>query len=299
MVWVHPTWRDLVIDRLGDDEEARRRFLSRCGAHGAALALSVGGGAEGERRLPLVRGDEDWDALSDRLHAVLPELEPQELVTVLRALRMAVGELASDRDGTQAQLRDRDRIRAELASLARIVLERAARTWDTAGEPIALPLLDAWLSLAAAVPDPPVAPALALTWAELLPARPPALDDTAEVQRLADWLVLYGMLRHLAPQLLGPFEPGADQLRIVSDFLDEVASELPTGRSEPVLRALEAAADCLLEVRGRASMLAGFVRQELGAAGELDSPRAGGGPGPAVPGEIEDEFSVRRVLADL
>ena len=53
--WVHPSWRDLVIESLADDAAARRHFLARCGVDGAALALSGGGGAAGERERPLLR----------------------------------------------------------------------------------------------------------------------------------------------------------------------------------------------------------------------------------------------------
>ncbi len=78
--WVHPSWRDLVIGRLENDAQARREFINRSGVYGAVLALSTAGGAAGERRLPLIGSDEDWDALTDRLYALIPELEPPELV---------------------------------------------------------------------------------------------------------------------------------------------------------------------------------------------------------------------------
>jgi hypothetical protein len=53
VTWVHPSWRDLVIDELAADADARRRFLARCTIDGLVLALSTGGGASGERALPL------------------------------------------------------------------------------------------------------------------------------------------------------------------------------------------------------------------------------------------------------
>src|SRR6185437_13150817 len=71
VAWVHPTWRDLVIERLAADAELRHRFLGRCGPHGVVLALSTGGGARGERRLPLLRDDKDWDAVGDRIYALV------------------------------------------------------------------------------------------------------------------------------------------------------------------------------------------------------------------------------------
>src|SRR5262249_39233252 len=65
VAWVHPSWRDLLIDELAGDAASRLAFLSRCGLDGALVALSVGGGPAGERRLPLLRADADWDALTD------------------------------------------------------------------------------------------------------------------------------------------------------------------------------------------------------------------------------------------
>ena len=72
--WVHPSWRDLVIESLAADGEARRHFLPRCGVDGVAIALSWGGGASGERERPLLRCDADWDALGDGLYSPLPRL---------------------------------------------------------------------------------------------------------------------------------------------------------------------------------------------------------------------------------
>ena len=66
--WVHPSWRDLVIDELREDPDARRRFLSVSAIDGVTLAVSAAGGSTGERTLPLLLDDADWDALGDRLH---------------------------------------------------------------------------------------------------------------------------------------------------------------------------------------------------------------------------------------
>lgn len=89
---VHPSWRDLVIDELRDDPAARLRFLGSCGVHGVTLALSLQGGAGGERSLPLLANDRDWDQLGDRLSMILRELEDQELARVLLALGAALAQ---------------------------------------------------------------------------------------------------------------------------------------------------------------------------------------------------------------
>ena len=85
IAWVHPSWRDLVIEHLSSDPEARERFLHNCSVHGALLALSLGGGHRGERELPLLQCDGDWDALTDRLYTLASELEPAELLGLMDA----------------------------------------------------------------------------------------------------------------------------------------------------------------------------------------------------------------------
>lgn len=64
----------------------RERFLHNCSGHGALLALSLAGGHGGERELPLLKHDTDWDALTDRLYTLVPELEPAELLGRMVAL---------------------------------------------------------------------------------------------------------------------------------------------------------------------------------------------------------------------
>jgi hypothetical protein len=69
--WMHPSWRDLVIDHLCSNAAARRKFLSSCGVQGFLLALSSAGGATGKRAIPLLVDSQDWRAMNDSLPAVL------------------------------------------------------------------------------------------------------------------------------------------------------------------------------------------------------------------------------------
>jgi hypothetical protein len=60
--WLHPTWRDLVIENLSADGDARQRFIHRSRFRGFSLAVSTRGGAAGARRLPLLQTSGDWEA---------------------------------------------------------------------------------------------------------------------------------------------------------------------------------------------------------------------------------------------
>jgi hypothetical protein len=181
--WVHPSWRDLVIDELREDPAPRRRFLSSCGVDGVMLAVSRAGGVRGERTLPLLIADADWDALGDRVHKLLRELEDRDLARVL----LAVGGTLGAVDGPQER---------ELGSLAANVLSATRRAWDERCRPVPVFLLDAWYATNAKMLERAVPPLLAPTWAELHPGamlleRP----DHSELARTEDWLALAELLQ--------------------------------------------------------------------------------------------------------
>ena len=182
--WVHPSWRDLVIDELREDPDARRRFLSVSGVDGLTLAVSGAGGSTGERALPLLIDDADWDELGDRLHQLRPELEDRELARVLLALS---GAIAAVTDARQA---------LELDNLAANVLRTTRRAWDERRGAVPVFLLEAWYAVNACLTQPVGRPQLAPTWVELHPGgllleRP----DPAELARTDEWLELAEMLR--------------------------------------------------------------------------------------------------------
>ena len=192
VTWVHPSWRDLVIDELADDAAARRAFLHACGSHGAALALSTAGGAAGERSLPLLRDDADWDATADRLAELVPELEPPDVTLLLTTL----AEAHAVADGAA---------RAELDALAAELLGRLARVWSAGRGGMPVGLLAAWLALASELPERPQLPALAATWIELASVGPVDLRSAVETTAFDDWTVLAELLRDHAPELLAGF----------------------------------------------------------------------------------------------
>jgi hypothetical protein len=216
---VHPTWRDLVIERLAADADLRRHFLARCGPHGVALSLSTAGGAQGDRTYPLIGDDGDWDALGDRIYALLPELDHAELAMVLRALLGALAVVTPDWMATR-----------EARGLARMALERTGVLWAAAGAPVLLDCVDAWLSLSDRL-DPPVSPDfLGPTWADLLPAALPDPEDLAEVQRFTDWVTLCELLGEFSRGHLEQLGFGQDHQALIVSYR---AHPRPSGEVMP------------------------------------------------------------------
>jgi hypothetical protein len=189
--WVHPSWRDLVINELREDTAARRRFLEACGVHGTSLALSQEGGIAGERMLPLLVTDADWDLLADRLRQLLRELEDQELARVLLSLDDV---LRAGIEASQAR---------EARSLAEYLTGATRRSWDKAPRALPVFLVEAWYALNARLPEPGESPPLGPTWGELHPG---ALLfeqlERSELARADEWLALAQTLNKYDPDAL-------------------------------------------------------------------------------------------------
>jgi hypothetical protein len=186
--WVHPSWRDLVIEELSCDTTARHCFLRACGADGATLALSHAGGAAGERALPLLATDSDWDVLGDRLHELVRELEDQDLARVLVTFAEALAVINDPAQHLEAQ------------SLATYLLGATGRAWDQERRALSVFLLDAWYTLNAYAAKQTTPPQLAATWAELHPG-PRLLQhpDRVELARPDEWLALAQLIRERDP----------------------------------------------------------------------------------------------------
>jgi hypothetical protein len=264
VTWVHPSWRDLVISELVRDGELRRRFLRHCGVDGAALALSSGGGNDGDRVRPLLIEDADWDALGDNLHHACAELGPSDAVRLLSVLAEAV-------DGVEAD------------ALSAMVLERLEQRWR--GHVVAVDALEAWTAAAGKLPP---APTLAATWLELDP--PGAPRTPVELERFADWLRLAELIALHDRELLGSLGFPDRCCDVLDAFIAEPALTEPPLERELRIDALArlarldpTRADDALELVPVLDLSAAIVKQfELP---ELTSPPGG--------------FAVDRVLSDL
>jgi hypothetical protein len=190
VTWVHPSWRDLVIDTLARDGDARRGFLSRSGPEGLLLALSLGGGAAGERKLPLLRDDRDWDSIGDRLHTLLLDLDDDRARRLLDALVEAI---AAIQDEATEQ---------ELQALSADALAVVSRSWARHRSLVSPPLLRSWFELGELVPKPPPPPALASRWRQLEPAEAPSITSVPDLVRFHEWLELAVVLAEFVPDLL-------------------------------------------------------------------------------------------------
>jgi hypothetical protein len=267
VTWVHPSWRDLVVDALAQDADARRRFLARCGVDGAALALSTAGGAAGEREWPLLREDADWDALADGLHHLCADVEEADAVRLLAVLEAAEAH-------------------PEIGALARLVLRRLARRWR--GRAVSVDAVDAWAELAAQLDDPgePLSPVP--TWLELEPDRAP--ESPAELERFADWLRLAEVLARHEPELLEGLGFPHRHARVLDEFSAQTPADEPPLEHDLRVQALQRVHALAPEWQRQAITTLAHLQTDL--AGPAWRPR----PVFTAPAT---RFPVARVLRDL
>ncbi len=229
--WVHPSWRDLVINELREDAAARRRFLGACEVHGVMLALSREGGIAGERSLPLLVSDADWDLLGDRLRQLVRELEDQDLARVLLALRGALtGEIERSK-------------KREARGLTEYLLRATARSWDEYRRRLPVYLLEAWYALNSWAPEPAEPPRLGPTWGELYPGSPPVQGlERSELARADEWLTLVQTLARYDPNALGAlgfFEHAQELLEHLINAIERTADADLRPLAESVLQRIQ------------------------------------------------------------
>jgi hypothetical protein len=206
VTWVHPSWRDLVIDELVRDAGERRRFLAQCGVDGAALALSHAGGTDGDRGLPLLKSDADWDALGDGLYRLCPELDDASAARLLSVL--AGTERGPERD-----------------ALVAMVLERLRKQFD--GRAVAVDALEAWFALGGRSVEPLP---MAATWVELEPLEAPSTP--AELETFADWLRLAELMMRYDGELLDRLGFPARHREILDRFCEQTGAGEPPQEAE-------------------------------------------------------------------
>jgi hypothetical protein len=282
VTWVHPSWRDLVIDELANDPARRRRFLERCSLHGVLLAVSTAGGRAGERTFPLLVDDRDWDLLGDRVYRLIGELDDTDLLRVLGALDSALD--AAPDFGS----------RREAEALAETLLAALRAHWNKGRRPVLVAVLAQWFALAARLDDPPASPDVTATWIELAPADWVNPRWESDVRRFEEWLQLVAVLAEHEPELLvsglGFPERYIDVIRsFVEDAAVAAEREEPPPALGSCLRRLE---QVVPELAGGALRTAVRVERQQEPSGWLmHAPRRDPPP--------PERSIVSRILSDL
>lgn len=146
--WIHPSYRDLVIEELERDAAASERFLENCSWTGLQLTLSIAGGEKGQRRYPLMSNDKSWLILENRLNSLLNETTSDYRIReILRALRASL-------DGTGGM----DEVRSKIARIIKSCCDTLRTRLDNQQVNLSAQMLKEYYDLTMTIAPPPPMP---------------------------------------------------------------------------------------------------------------------------------------------
>jgi hypothetical protein len=180
--WIHPSYRDLVIEELERDAPASEQFLQKCSWVGLQLTLSIAGGDKGQRRYPLMTSDKSWTILQDRLVSLLKNTKSDyEIREILQAVRASL-------DGTSGM----EDVRTRLARIINACCDTFRARVNNGQIKISTRLLKEYYDLTMAIIPPPPMPDLYSLWKDVQTGFESLLrnagDALIEEEALSRWI---------------------------------------------------------------------------------------------------------------
>jgi hypothetical protein len=151
--WIHPSYRDLVIEELEKDENRAMRFLECCSLEGIKLAVSVAGGAKGQRQFPLMSAPGSWDILEDRLVEIIRDSPNERRVADTLSIMRTATTAASPSGHVQNRL----------AKILSSCCEAAKLRWDGVDAVLDSSVIEEFFDASMCLIPPPTMPALLRT----------------------------------------------------------------------------------------------------------------------------------------
>lgn len=145
--WIHPSYRDLVIEELSSEDAMKKTFISSTDVSGIKLAISSLGGALGARRLPLLRDAKDWSLFTTQMNRLVATSHPWVATALLNQVSDSI------------ELESKPEVRKNLIATLASLCESVRGVWDQKGVILAARDLEAystaskWLSRIPPVPD--------------------------------------------------------------------------------------------------------------------------------------------------
>lgn len=251
--WIHPSYRDLVIEELIQNVELRNRFLGRASLEGVKLAVSDTGGQHGHRKLPLIRSAESWDVLQERCLALIKgNGDDQEVLEIL-------ANAASQNPSQDLDMR--------WNRLLNLVCEAVRQKWNAELRLIDAGELNAFSKARKhAVPEPPL-PELRHTWESLEAqfkeaVRHAEAHGNLDFESLDDLAHFAQVTKQLAPEFL-------DEMGFPARYDSEIAAIVLAAEAEAKEDSYESDPDALRELAGRKDAVAASIER----LSDLDVPQ--------------------------
>ena len=193
IAWIHPSYRDLVIESISKNPAMRFRYLDQGGMPAITLALSQEGGATGQRSFPLMLDGESWDTLESTCIAQLNNGLKEDEASILGILNGAITANSPHRE--------------RLGRLASTVCETLRQKWDIKRSKLDTGRLEQFYALAERssqyVPSPKLTTTWETAWAEV---RSVIYDNSTTTfgspDELLEWAKLCDLIQRNEPRFL-------------------------------------------------------------------------------------------------
>lgn len=196
--WIHPSYRDLVIEELEKDENRAIKFLECCSLEGIKLAVSVAGGAKGQRQFPLMSAPRSWDILEDRLIEIIRDAHNERRVSdTLSIMRTATMTASPSGD-----------VQSRLAKILTSCCDAARLRWDEADAVLDSSVVEEFFDATMCLVPPPTMPALLRTLNRAEQEYEKAMDDLSkraiqlDAGRILRWASVVKVVSKSDPRLL-------------------------------------------------------------------------------------------------
>jgi hypothetical protein len=248
--WMHPSYRDLVIDELSADAGLQHEFLSSMGLSGIKLAISDTGGKEGDRFFPLMNLPDSWDILEARCQSLVRSGDVSASVELITALHSARKEI---RDTTQAH---------RLTAILLQVCEDARRRWNATREPLSSSDLDAYVIATTDLRPLPPLPILDPSWERAECTLRKELEESGEVlmsnpSAIREWLAMASVILNAEPRFLKQIDFPTRNVDDIGRLSDLIAQGAKWGERWDTREELEAMATHTAEA---AKLLIGIAK---------------------------------------
>jgi hypothetical protein len=220
--WIHPSYRDLVIEELVNDPAINLEFLQTMPLKGIKLAISDSGGASGERCFPLMTTSKSWKLLHDRCLQLASEKSPWEITGLLEALRSA----ATNAPDLETRYR--------LVHVIKSVCEEARKKWDLEGTALGADDLAAYCEAGLLVSPLPPVPNLEASWNKVETEVRTGFNEydpqtPLEPYLLGNWVDLAVQIKRNEPRFLKqigfPTKHSGDFVRLIEILQQEMSWE--------------------------------------------------------------------------
>ncbi len=232
--WMHPSYRDLVIDELASHKSLRDTFLRTANIRDIGLAFSTQGGATGKRTMPLIVDDESKRIIEQRIQDLLSELDQFDQNSLLSIIDNSAKENNPQKDW--------------IVSLLDESLKSIRKNWQ--GKSIDLRLLENICKLTLHLKPLAQLPDFEPTWNYQINLLKKVIvgDGFFSGSEVGNWAKLISLLRKNEPRFLTQVNFPDAYISLISEIIKNLESDVNSYILSPTTDEIRYEIDRIIEI---------------------------------------------------